>query len=123
MIMFLQETRAVMIIGSIISPPPPPPTSTWNFFKKNIPGPVPEVGVPQSPPDLSDNDRQILTELGLPSYQWDNLNALLAMYNKTEYCDVFSVQVSKPGMELSRSYILEQIEFLLNNSTNKTGGG
>ena len=114
-----------MIIGSIISPPPPPPPTTstiWNIFKKNIPAPVPKVGVSQSPPDLSDNDRQVLTDLGLPSYQWDNLNALLAMYNKTEYCDVFSVQVSKPGMELSRSYILEQIESLLKDSKNMTGG-
>ena len=82
-----------------------------------------ESVIAQSPPDLSDDDRQILTDLGLPPDKWDNLNALLAMYNKTEYYDMFSVQVSKPGMELSRSYILEQIEFLLKNSTNKTGGG
>ena len=79
--------------------------------------------IPQSPADLSDEDQQVLEGLGLPPDLWDNLNALLALYNKTENCDAFSVQVSKPGMELSRSYILEQIEFLLKNSQNKTGGG
>ena len=79
--------------------------------------------VPQSPADLSDDDRQRLSELGLPPDKWDNLNALLAMYNKTEAYDVFSVQISKPGMELSCSYVLEQIEFLLMNSVNKECGG
>ena len=82
-----------------------------------------ESVVPQSPADLSDDDRQVLTELGLPQDKWDNLNALLALYNKAENSDVFSVQVSKPGMELSRSYILEQIEFLLKTSTKKHDGG
>ena len=79
--------------------------------------------VPQSPADLSDDDRQVLTGLGLPQDKWDNVNALLALYNKAENNDVFSVQVSKPGMELSRSYILEQIEFLLKNSAKKHEGG
>ena len=79
--------------------------------------------MPQSPADLSDEDRQVLTRLGLPPDKWDNLNALLALYNKAENSDVFSVQVSKPGMELSRSYILEQIEFLLKNSAKKHEGG
>ena len=69
--------------------------------------------VPQSPADLSDDDREILSGLGLPPDKWDNLNALLAMYRRTENYDVFSVQVSKPGMELNRNYILQQIEFLL----------
>ena len=80
-----------------------------------------ESVVPQLPADLSDDDRQVLAEL--PPEQWSNLNALLALYNKTEYYDVFSVQVSRPGMELSRSYILEQIKFLLINSKTKTAGG
>ena len=78
--------------------------------------------VPQSPADLSDEDCQRLTELGLPQEKWNNLHALLAMYNRTEGYDVFSVQVSKDGMELSRKYVLEQIEFLFMNSTNKEGG-
>ena len=98
-----EESRAVFILGSIA------PHSN-------------EAVVPQSPADLSDDDRQVLTELGLPPDKWDNLNALLAVYNKTEAYDVFSVQVSKPGMELSRSYVLEQIEYLLINSANKEGG-
>ena len=82
-----------------------------------------ESVVPQLPADLSDDDRQVLAELGLPPDQWSNLNALMALYNNTEYYDVFSVQVSRPGMELSRSYILEQIKFLLINSKTKTAGG
>ena len=78
--------------------------------------------VPQSPADLSDEDRQKLTELDLPPDKWDNLHARLAIYRRSEVYDVFSVQVSKPGMELSRKYVLEQIEFLLMNSVNKEGG-
>ena len=78
--------------------------------------------VQQSPATLSDDDRQVLTELGLPPDKWDNLNVLLAMYNRAEPYDVFSVQVSKPGVELSRSYVLEQIKYLLINSVQKEGG-
>ena len=96
-----------MIIASNIPPPPgvsPPPV------------------VPQTPADLSDDDRQVLAELAPPPDQWSNLNALLALYNKSDNYDVFSVQVSRTGMELSRSYILEQIKFLLKNSKTKTAG-
>ena len=82
-----------------------------------------ESVVPQSPADLSDDDHKVLKELGLPPEKWDNLNICLALYNKTDNYDVFSVQVSRPGMELSRSYILEQIQFLLENSAKKTHGG
>ena len=78
--------------------------------------------VPQSRAVLSGDDRQVLAELGLHSQTWDNLNVLLAMYNRTEHYDVFSVQVSKPGMELSRSYVLEQVKHLLLNSAKKDGG-
>ena len=99
----LKERRSVFILGSVA------PHSN-------------ESVVPQSPADLSDEDCQKLTELGLPPDKWDNLHALLAMYTSTEVYDVFSVQVSKPGMELSRKYVLEQIEFLLMNSVNKEGG-
>ena len=108
-----------MIIGSN---PPPQPT-LWKFL--GIPS-LPSSAVPimpQAPADLSDNDCRVLSELNLPQYKWNNRDAKLAIYNKTENYDVYSVQVSKPGMELSRSYILEHIEFLLKNSTHKTGGG
>ena len=97
-------SRAVCILGSIA------PLSN-------------ESVVPQSPADLSDDDRQMLSWLGLPPDKWDNLNALLAMYRRTENYDVFSVHVSKPGMELSRNYVLQQIEFLLMTSVNKEKGG
>ena len=100
-----------MIIGSNIPPPSP------GVLQE------PQPTLPLAPANPSDEDRQVLTELGLPPDQWNNLNALMALYNKAEHYDVFSVQVSKPGMELSRSYLLEQIEFLLKNSTKKTAGG
>ena len=57
----------------------------------------------------------------MPPDKRDNLNVLLTMYNRVERYDVFSVQVSKPGMELSRSYVLEQVEHLLMNSPKKEG--
>ena len=79
--------------------------------------------MPLTQANLSEGDCQVLSDLGLPQDKWDNLNALLALYNQTKLYDVFSVQVSKLGMELSRSYILEQIEFLLRHSTKKTAGG
>ena len=96
-------SRAVCILGSVA------PISN-------------ESVVPQSPADLSDKDRQMLSGLGLPPDKWDSLNALLAMYRRTEVYDVFSVHVSKSGMELSRNYVLQQIEFLLMTSLNKDGG-
>ena len=79
--------------------------------------------IPPEKVNLSVNDSQVLTMLGLPPDKWNNLNALLALYNKAELYDVFSVQVSNPGMELSRKYVLGQIEFLLQNSAKKTHGG
>ena len=94
-----------MIIGSIM----PPPSS----------GRRSSVVVPQTPADPSDDDHQVLQGLGIPPDKWNNLNALWALYKKTKH-GVFSVQVSRPGMELSRSYILELIEFLLKN-TERTG--
>ena len=96
-------SRAVFILGSIA------PHSN-------------ESVVPQSPADLSDEDRQKLMKLDLPPDKWDNLHARLAMYTSTEVYDVFSVQVNKPGVELSRKYVLEQIEFLLMTSVNKESG-
>ena len=96
------------------------------IIASNIPPPrgvSPPPVISMSQADLTDDDRQVLAELALPPDQWSNLNALLALYNKAEYYDVFSDQVSRPGMELSCSYILEQITVLLKNSTTKTGGG
>ena len=78
--------------------------------------------VPQSPADLSDDNREMLSGLGLPPDKWDNLNALLALYGRTENYDVFSVQVSKPGMELNCYNVLQLIEYLLMTSLNKEGG-
>ena len=116
--LLLQETRAVMIICSS-QPPTPVSPSVWSFFSKKV---LPSI-MPLTQANLSEGDCQVLSDLGLPQDKWDNLNALLALYDNTKYYDVFSVQVSKPGMELSHSYILEQIEFFLRNSTKKTGGG
>ena len=81
-----------------------------------------ESVVPQSPADLSDDDREMLSGLDLPPDKWDNLNALLAMYGRTEAYDVLSVQVSKPSMELNCNYVLQHIESLLKTSLNKEGG-
>ena len=92
-----------MIIGSDTLP------GLWqSIWLKNV--------IPQTNVKLSANDSQLLTALGLPPEQGENLDILLALYNKTD--DVFSVQVSKP-----RKYILEQIEFLLQNSAKKPHGG
>ena len=81
-----------------------------------------ESVVPQSPADLSDDDREMLSGLDLPPDKWDNLNALLTMYGRTEAYDVLSVQVSKPSMELNCNYVLQHTESLLKTSLNKEGG-
>ena len=90
------------------------------FILGSIATPSDESVVPQSPANLSDDDCQMLSGLGL--YKWNNLNALLAVYRRSENYDVFSVHVSKPGMKLSRNYVLQQIEFLLMTSLNKDEG-
>ena len=92
-----------MIIGSVT---PPPSTATGN---------IPSSVIPQTTADLSKDDGQLLTDLGIPPDKWNNLNALQALYKKSKD-GVLSVQVSRPGMELSRSYVLEQIEFVLRNA-------
>ena len=99
-----------MIIGSTTLP------GVWQLLwpKKDV--------IPLKKAKLSENDSQVLTALGLPPDKWNNLDALLALYNKAELYDVLSFQVSNPGMELSRKYILGQIEFLLQNSAKKTHG-
>ena len=71
--------------------------------------------VPQSPPQLFEGDRKVLTELSIPPDKWNNLNALWALYNKASD-EVLPVQVSRPGMELSCSHVLKQIEFVLEKS-------
>ena len=83
-----------MIIGSVTTPP----TS----------GKMQSLVIPQTPANMSQDDHQGLLKLD----KWNNVNALIALYNKTK-SGVFSVQVSKPGMEIRRTYIIEQIEFLL----------
>ena len=93
-------STAVMIIGSIT----PPTESKWV--------------VPQSPAILSENDEQVLMHLELSSDKWNNLDALLALYGKTDY-DLLSVKISRPGMELNRSYILEQIEYFFKQTSKK----
>ena len=71
--------------------------------------------IPQAPANMSDNDRQVLTELGIPRDQWNNHDAIVALHNRTA-AGVVSVLVSKSGEELSRSHVLEQVEFLLKNA-------
>ena len=92
-----------MIIGSLA-----PPLTT----KEDV--------VPQAPANLSKDDLQVLANLGLPSGQWNNHDALLAQYSNTEY-DVLSVQINRPEMELNRSYVLEQIELFFKKTSKKTG--
>ena len=116
--LLLQKTRAVMIICSS-QPPTPVSPLVWSFFSKKV---LPSI-MPLTQANLSESDRQVLSDLDMPQGKWDNLSALLALYDQTKLYDVFSVWVSKPGMELSHSYILEQIEFLLRHSTKKTAGG
>ena len=91
-----------MIIGSTV-----PPLTT-----KEV--------VPQAPANLSKDDLQVLANLGLPSGQEYNIYALLALYNETEY-DLLSVQISRPEMELNRSYVLEQIELFFKKTSKETG--
>ena len=95
-----------MIIGSITPPPK---------YRQDI--------LAQTQSSLSKEDRKVLRDLGV-SDQADNLQALLALYNKPSKYRVALVQVSRPGMELSRSHILQQIEFFLtryNTSDTSTG--
>ena len=98
-----------MIIGSIA--PPPLVGWFWSVPFKDV--------VPLAPAKLSYDDHTWLTSLGLSSDKRDTLNVLLALYNEAK--NVYAVHVSRPGAELSRSYILNEIEFLFKNTTKKDG--
>ena len=80
-----------------------------------------EGAVPQAPADLSDSDIQVLVGLDLVPDQWNTTNVLLALYNKTDNYDIQAVEISRPGMELSRSYMLEQIKSFFKNSSKNSG--
>ena len=93
-----------MIIGSTI----PPFTSIWY-----VPGYGPsEKVVTLTPAELLYAENMWLTELGIAPERktLSNSDVLVALYNEAK--NVFSVLVSRPGMELTRSYVLEQIESL-----------
>ena len=75
--------------------------------------------IPLAPAELSYKDHAFLTSLGLSGNKRDNLNALLALYNEAK--NIFGVLISKPGAELSRSFVLKEVEFLFQNATNKDG--
>ena len=81
-----------------------------------------KAAIPLKKANLSVNDKEVLATLGLSPGQWNNLNVLLALYNKTGKYDVFSFRDSNLG-ELSCKNILEEIERLLQNSTKMTHGG
>ena len=98
-----------MIIGSITPPP-----KYW-IQRQDV--------LAQIPSSLFKEDFEVLRDLGV-SDQADNLQALLAFYNKPSTYRVASVQVSRPGMELSRSHVLQQIEFFLTRyKTSSTSTG
>ena len=72
--------------------------------------------------ELTEDDRRRLINQGIPEHCFgDDLSIVRARWNLDKECCLSGVEVSKPGKELSRNYVLKQIASLMNNTT-KPGG-
>ena len=72
--------------------------------------------------ELTEDDRRRLINQGIARAEsCDDLSIIRARYSLDKDCDLVGVEVSEPGKELSRDYILKQIASLMNNTT-KPGG-
>lgn len=78
--------------------------------------------VPRCRVELTEDDRRRLINQGIPEHCFgDDLSIVRARLNLDKECCLSGVEVSKPGKELSRDYVLKQIASLMNNTT-KPGG-
>ena len=95
--------RNVLILGSIGHPPSP------------------DI-VPHTETQLSDEDRRKLTNQGVPRESHsDDLSIIQARVKLDKTYELVGVEVSRPGKEISRNYILKRIGEFLKNTT-KAGG-
>ena len=77
--------------------------------------------VPRSAVELTEENRRKLTNQGIPEECCDDLSIVKARINLDKKCHLVGMEVSEPGHDLSRSYILGRIEDLMKRS-NKPGG-
>ena len=93
-------TRATFILGSIAAPPT-------------------EDVVPRQAINLTDEDRRILSNLALPPDRWTDLEVIIA---REKYDERVSIEISKPGHELSCEFVLKRLGEFLRSSVDKDGG-
>ena len=73
--------------------------------------------------DLNDDDKDILSNLGLPPDRWNDLNVLLARNKQAEESEyIVGHEISEPGNELSCEYVLKMLQEVLKNNADKDGG-
>ena len=77
--------------------------------------------VPRSAVELTEDSRRKLTNQGVPEECCDDLSIIKARINLDRALHLVSTEVSEPGNELSRSYILGRVEDLMQRN-NKPGG-
>ena len=78
--------------------------------------------VPRRALNLTDEDRRILSNLGLPPERWTDLEVLLARIKQAEGTDIAGQAISTPDNELSCEYVLVRLREFFQNSTDKDGG-
>ena len=71
---------------------------------------------------LSDDDKDILSNLCLPPDRWNDLNVLLARRKQAEKDDIVGHEINEPSNELSCEYVLKMLQEVLKNNTDKNGG-
>ena len=77
--------------------------------------------VPRSAVELTEDNRRKLTNQGVPEECCDDLSIIKARINLDKTYHLVGTEVSEPGNELSRSYILGRIADLMKQN-NKPGG-
>ena len=84
-------------------------------------GQVPLEIVPRCKIAITEENRRKLTNQGIPPECSDDLSIIRARIDLDSTLELVRVLVNEPGKELSRSYILEQVEEFLKR-TKKQGG-
>jgi len=77
--------------------------------------------VPRSAVELTEDNRRKLTNQGVPEECCDDLSIIKARINLDKTYHLVGTEVSEPGNELSRSYILGRVEDLMKKSSNPAG--
>jgi len=93
-----------------------------DFFLLTSEGEIksPDV-IPRRNVDINDEDRRRLENHGIPAHCCDDRSIIKARVKKDESLELVGEVASRPGRELSRSYVLQQLQQVLTRCR-KVGG-